>query len=337
MSVLTKYSIKNFWDSFFPIFSALVLIVSIAFFIQISTQTAYLKISFSEIIQLYFYYTPEILLYTLPVSFFAGAIISLGKLSFDLELIVIFALQGSTKMIIKALSVLAILATAILLVVGLWLKPKAMLKAKEMIYSKEDSSQLNLKPSEYGQKFGDWLLHIDSTKSENRYGNLVLFSKQEKSDIFIKADEGAVSQKEGYFNLSLKEGKAYNILQEEIQMINFSQMQVNKPSSMTKLRYSNIIDFWNEWIKKNPRDLSVAILTALFPILSLLMIASLGVVNPRYEKNITAVYAIFFSTLYYSMIYVFGQNYPLYSVFAVPFVWLFISYLIYRKRIKGVY
>jgi len=338
MSILARYSIRNFWHSFFPIFSALVLIVSIAFFIQISDQTAYLKITFAEIMQLYLYYTPEILLYTLPVSFFAASIISLGKLSFDLELIVIFALQGNIKMIIKALSILAVLISMILLVIGLWLKPKAMLKAKEMIYTKEDTSQLNLQPSEYGQRFGDWLLHVDSKVGENSYGNIVLFSKQKDSDIFIRADKGTISQKGGYFNLFLEEGKTYDIADEQIREIKFAQMKVNKPSSIAKLHYSNIVEFWYEWIEnRSARDLSAAVLTALFPVLSLLMIVSLGVINPRFEKNRSSLNAIALITLYYLLTYGLGERYPLYSVFAVPVVWLSLSYIIYRYKIRGIY
>ena len=338
MILLDRYILRNFGHSFFPIFSALFLIMSVAFFIQISVQTSYLKVSLGEILELYLYYVPELLLYTLPVSYFAAAVISLSKLSFDLELIVLFALQGSVKHLMKPLGVIAALMMAILLITGLWLKPKAMLMSKELIYKKEDTSQLNLKPSEYGQKFGNWLLHVGEKYDDRNYGKLILFSRQKDNDIFVRAEKGSILQSQGYFNLVLSNGETYNIASDGIKEIRYEEMRVNEKSSMTKLHFTDVIDFWIEWIdKRNPRDLSSAILTALFPLLSLLMIVSVGVVNPRHQKNRSSLYVILLITFYYSLTYGFGDRYPLYSVFVVPVAWLGLSYLMYRLRILGKY
>jgi len=198
MNTFSNYLIKNFSISFLPIFSSLFLITSIIFFIQISVNTSYLTLSFVEILQLYSFYIPEIFLYTLPVSFFSAMIVSLSKLSFDLELIVFFALGGDIKKILKPFFLLALLISTTLLIIGLWLKPKAMFKSKELIYNKEDSVQFNLKPSEYGQRFGSWLLHIGD-KQQDTYKNIVLFSKKKDLTLFIKANKSTISQKDIYF------------------------------------------------------------------------------------------------------------------------------------------
>ena len=134
MKTFDSYLIKNFNISFVPIFSSLFLIASIVFFIQISVKTSYLTLNFLEIVKLYLCYTPEILLYTLAVSFFSASLTALSKLSFDLELIVFFALGGDIKKILKPFFLIAILVFLILFIDGLWLKPKAALKAKELIY-----------------------------------------------------------------------------------------------------------------------------------------------------------------------------------------------------------
>ena len=338
MTLLNRYIIRNFGHSFFPIFSALYLIMSVAFFIQISVQTSYLKVTLGEIMQLYLYYIPELLLYTMPVSFFAAAVISLSKLSFDLELIVLFALQGSVKSLMRPLGLIAGLMMLILLITGLWLKPKAMLMSKEMIYKKEDTSQLNLKPSEYGQKFGNWLLHVEKKYDDRNYGNLIMFSRQKNNDIIVKAEKGTIEQSKGYFNLLLSRGETYSIGSDGIKEIRFEEMRVNEKSNITKLHFTDVIDFWKEWVeRRNPRDLSSAILTALFPILSLLMIVSTGVINPRHQKNRSSFYVIILITFYYAMTYGFGDKYPLYSLFVVPPMWLGLSYLMYYFRIRGKY
>jgi lipopolysaccharide export system permease protein len=302
MSLLSRYILRNFGHTFFPVFAALYLIMSVAFFIQISVQTSYLKVTFGEILQLYLFYVPELLLYTLPVSYFAAGVISLSKLSFDLELIVLFALQGSIKNLMRPLAVVAGLMMAVLLITGLWLKPKAMLMSKEMIYKKEDTSQLNLKPSEYGQKFGNWLLHVEKKFDDRHYGNLIMFSKQKDNAILIKAKSGALLQSQGYFNLVLEDGETYSIGKDGIKEIRYQEMRVNEKSSMTKLNFSNIIEFWREWMqKRNPRDFTAAILTAFFPILSLLLIVSVGVVNPRHQKNRSSLFVMIFITFYYAL------------------------------------
>ena len=338
MNLLNRYILRNFGHSFFPIFSALFLIMSVAFFIQISVQTSYLKVSLGEILELYLYYVPELLLYTMPVSFFAAGVISLSKLSFDLELIVLFALQGSVKHLMKPLGMIAGLMMVILLITGLWLKPKAMLMSKELIYKKEDTSQLNLKPSEYGQKFGNWLLHVEKKYDDRNYGNLIMFSRQKNNDIIVKAEKGTIEQSKGYFNLLLSRGETYSIGSDGIKEIRFEEMRVNEKSNITKLHFTDVIDFWKEWVeRRNPRDLSSAILTALFPILSLLMIVSTGVINPRHQKNRSSFYVIILITFYYAMTYGFGDKYPLYSLFVVPPMWLGLSYLMYYFRIRGKY
>ncbi len=338
MNLLNRYILRNFGHSFFPIFSALFLIMSVAFFIQISVQTSYLKVSLGEILQLYLYYVPELLLYTMPVSFFAAAVISLSKLSFDLELIVLFALQGSVKHLMRPLGFIAGVMMVILLITGLWLKPKAMLMSKEMIYKKEDTSQLNLKPSEYGQKFGNWLLHVGEKYDDRHYGKLIMFSRQKNNDLLVRAEKGAILQSRGYFNLVLSKGESYSIASDGIKEIRYEEMRVNEKSSITKLHFTDVIDFWKEWVReRNPRDLSSAILTALFPILSLLMIVSVGVVNPRHQKNRSSLYVILLITFYYSLTYGFGDRYPFYSLFVVPISWLGLSYLMYRLRIRGKY
>ncbi len=337
MQLFDRYLIRSFGQSFFPIFPALFLIISITFFIQIAVQTSHLKVSFFEIMQLYMCYVPELLMYTLPISFFAAAIIALSKLSFDLELIVFFALQGNIWRIIRPLAIIATIMMAILLIVGLWLKPKAKLVSKEIIYEKRDTSQLNLRPSEYGQKFGNWMLHVEKKVGDRAYEQLVLFSKQDTKDFFIRAEKGAILQTKGYFNLLLEDGETYTIDEDGIKQVRFEEMKVNEKSSLKQLSYYDIIGYWIERLKENPRDFSSAILTGIFPFISLVLIVSIGVLNPRFQKNRSSVYIIVLASFYFGLTYGFGEKHPFLSLLIVPLIWAAISLYFYKRRIAGQY
>jgi lipopolysaccharide export system permease protein len=342
MSLLSRYIIRNFGVSFFPIFMALFVIASVVYFINIATSTAYLKVTFMEVSLLYFYFVPEILLYTMPIAFFAGAVMSLSRLSFDLEMIVIFALQGQLKHIMRALAIVATLMTVTLLIIGLWLKPKTLLKSKEMIYNKQDTAQLNIKPSEYGQKFGDWLLYVGSEdQTKKNFKDIVLFNKQSKTEIFVHANNAKILQSEAIFKLGLNDGDVYHLDLEnkQVEQIRFNAMAVNEQAKISQLVYTDIIAFWKWWIfeKNEARELVFALLAALFPLLSLLLIVSIGIINPRYQKNRSGLYITLLIASYYGLTNYMGQNYPLYAVPTVLVLWLMLSYLLYTTRIKNTY
>ena len=67
---VNKYFFTNFIDNLLSLFLTLFLIVSIVFFINIARITSYVEISFLEFIKLYSFLLPQILLFTLPISFF---------------------------------------------------------------------------------------------------------------------------------------------------------------------------------------------------------------------------------------------------------------------------
>ncbi len=111
--------------------------------------------------------------------------------------------------------------------------------------------------------------------------------------LLIKADKSTIAQKSIYYNLRLENGIVYNIEQDKINLSKFELMNVNEKAKISQIIYQNIIQFWKDISKKKPYDLSLNILTALFPMLSVLLIVSIGVLNPRFDKNHSALYSIF--------------------------------------------
>ncbi|MCK4974507.1 MAG: LptF/LptG family permease, partial [Sulfurimonas sp.] len=91
MNILQKYIKESLWVIFISIFLPLFSIASVVFLIKLATYTAVIQLSLWEMAKLFFFIVPELLFYTLPISFFVAATLTLFKLSNDNEIVVLFA------------------------------------------------------------------------------------------------------------------------------------------------------------------------------------------------------------------------------------------------------
>ncbi len=339
--MVKNYILKNFSSIFFSIFFTLFIITSIIFFIQIASMTSVVKVTFLELIWLYLFVLPEILFYTIPITFFASATISLAKLSLDTELIVIFSLGFTPKKVAKIFYSLAFLVSITLLTLSLGLIPLTNQLNKSFIYAKKVNASLNIKATEFGQKFGDWLLFIENSVDE-KFFNVALYSNKGKfinnsneNENFILTKEAKIENIDGQFSFSLFDGIGFFIESEIINQINFEKMSINDTSQLDAIEHLNILEYWLSSIddKKRARNLSLYILISLFPLLSIYLILAFGVLNPRYDKNNSYFYVIIATVIYYVLIYNGATKIPFLAILIIPLLWLFLSYLIYKKRV----
>ena len=108
MNKITKHILKNFIETFNPIFFSLFFMISIIYFIKIAKITSIIKVTFLELGELYIYMLPRLLLYTLPVVFFISIAISLSKMSKNNEINIIFSFGYSPKKLTKIFSILSL-------------------------------------------------------------------------------------------------------------------------------------------------------------------------------------------------------------------------------------
>lgn len=336
---LQQYIVSNFGGVFFPIFFSFYTIATILIFLQISAKTSIIKMSFLEMIQFYSYSIPEIVLYILPISFFASSVITLAKMSFDLELIVVFALQANVKDILKPFLYLSIVLAVVLLLIGFVVKPQTMYKTKEFIYQKQERAQINIKPSEFGQRFGDWLLFVKDYKDKQTFQDIVLLSTKTDNITFINAGEAEFSNVVGKFKLKLQDGFAYNFLDKEIEEVKFKEMGVSQSAASRNLEFKGLVKFWKDINndKRLRKDIAYTILTALFPLLSVYLVISLGIFNPRYEKNRAVPYSVLAVLTYFILTNIIGSKYDHYALVIMPIVWLGLSFYFYHLRIRKIY
>ena len=336
MKKLEKYIIKHLSILFFSIFFSLFAIASVIFFIKLATYTAVIQLTPLEMGNLYLFVLPEILFFTLPISFFIAATLSLFKLSDDNEMVVLFSLGISPRFILKVLFKPAFLLMIVLLFNFLILFPHTKILSGNFISYKKSEAKFNLSASEFGHKFGDWLLYLGSKNKDGSYGDIFLFNKNNKEEILISAKHAQMLNDDGILRLKLQNGEGYSYSKESFSQINFKTMYINDTLT-TKLKpYLNPLDYWfsNKKRKQKRAMLITNTLLSLFPVISLFLIVSMGIVHVRHQKSRVYLYLFLSIVIFYGTTLGLQKIAIYYTIPIVAISWLIGSYLIYYKTIR---
>lgn len=336
---LKQYLFNQLAHSFFPIFLGLYFITSIIFLVKIAALTSIITIDVLELFKLYMYVVPTIVFYTAPISFFISLVITLAKLSSEYELIVITSFGLNPMKILKIFFPVTLLLSLSLIIISVGLIPKAKYLNERFLEQKKKEANFNIKASEFGQKFGDWLIYI-SEKDEKKYSDVKLFQTKENKDQFIIAKNAVLDNDKGELSFKLFDGKSFHIENEEFNQINYKNMDIN--DSITDAKTKNFVNsyvYWKERIEKNHNidKFTFYILTSLFPVLSLFLVLAFGYYNPRYEKNRAVALCMGSVVVFYIFMELLTENILLHSLYIVPFIWLFGTYVIYKRSIKQQY
>ncbi|MGP1360004.1 LptF/LptG family permease [Campylobacter sp.] len=342
MSRVNKYLLFNFLGTFASLFSTLFLIMSIVFFIQITRVTSYIEISFGELFKLYSFMIPRVLLFVVPIAFFVSLAMTLFRLSKENESIVIFTLGGSPNKIARFFLVFSALLSAALLIVAIVMIPIAAQLNSNFIDYKKTVAKLNLKPTQFGQKFSDWMVYVGSETQDSNgttYKDIVMFNPGIKdSERLIVAEKAKITNVNQSIELSLIEGKMYDIKDEIYHQSNFKSMKIRTAQSEEISDVGSIKEYWMEMSSSNKRkkDFSTYVLVALFPLASTLFAISLGIVTYRYEKGM--VYVGTFGVLfgYFTLIMLFSSK-PTIAIPLIFFVFLLAGILLYKAKIMRRY
>jgi len=336
---LNKYLYSQLSLTFFPIFLGLFFITSVVFLVRIVSLTDVITINFFELFKLYSYNIPQILIYTLPICFFISLVISISKLSSEYEITVITSFGISPAKIIKAFLPITFFVCIGSFVVSVGLIPKASYVMNEFIFAKKLEANFNIKESEFGQKFGEWLIFIES-KENNVFKNIKLLNVSNVGkEQFIIAKQ-AYLDNEGYLIFKLLDGKIYMLEKDGLTQVNYEKMYINE--LINDDRITSFTTSLNYWILRFKNDLYIGhlifyILTSVFPLVSLFLVVVFGYFNPRYEKNRAVAYSIFAAVIYYVFVRYMQDRLLLHTLYIVPTIWIVLSYILYAKSIKKEY
>ena len=336
---LNNYLHSQFAVTFFPIFLGLFFITSMVFLVKIASLTSIITMNFFELFKLFSYSIPQIIFFTLPITFFISLAITLSKLSSEYELTVITSFGLNPEKILKIFFLITAILTLLLLVVSVGLIPKAKYLSKQFIEIKKKEANFNIKESEFGQKFGDWLIYIDG-KENNIFKDLKLLQTDKDRDQFVISKEAVLENLKGFLSFRLDDGTVYIVDNKEFSQIKYDRLFINDSIADDKEdKFLDSYTFWKDNFKQNKDldDITFYILTSIFPLISLFLIITFGYFNPRYEKNKTVAYSILAVVVYYVLIKYIGDRLLIHSIYIIPIIWLLGSYILYSKTTKKEY
>jgi len=310
-------------------------IASVIFLIKLATYTAVIQLSIWEMTKLYLFVLPEILFYTLPVSFFVAATLTLFKLSNDNEIVVIFALGIPPSFIIKTLFKPAFLLAIVLTFNFFILFPHATVLSSNFVSYKKSEAKFNLAASEFGNSFGDWLLYLGKKNEDGTFAKVFLFNKKEKEEILIAAKKAELINDAGILRLKLTDGEGYSYSQEKFTQINFKTMLINDTMKTSLQTYRAPLDYWlsSDRADSKRHMFITDTLLSLFPMISLFLVASIGIVHARHQK--TSVYFLLFGgiILFYGLTLGLQDTLVYNTIPIVAISWLILTYSLYRRNI----
>jgi LPS export ABC transporter permease LptF/LPS export ABC transporter permease LptG len=148
----------------------------------------------SQILTLFLYIIPGILVFTVPMAVLIGVLLGLGRMSMDSEIIALTSLGISRKRILLPVGVLAVLGAGLTLLMTLVLAPRS-LRAFRDIEARLITSQISfqVQPRVFDERFPHLVLYInDVSASGTHWHGVFLFETGGESGSRITLAEDAI-------------------------------------------------------------------------------------------------------------------------------------------------
>lgn len=281
------YISSNFSKSFLTIFLPFFMIISLVYLVRISALTAKVHITFGELLILYSYSIPDIIFYTLPLSFITALANVLVKLSQDNELIALYTLGLQAKKVLSTMLLLGLLFSLLLFSISFLAMPLSKQFYKSFKENKQAEAKLNIVAGELGQKFGNYYIYVKE-KNEDTLNDIVIYNRTDKNnEQFFSSKTGQIQNRGNVVSLLLKEGYGYTYSETELQQVQYKTLEVYDSDKKSGFKFEDIAGYWGQaktdidWMRK----ILFFIFISLIPILSVYPVASFTMINPRYESN----------------------------------------------------
>ncbi len=297
------YISSNFTKSFLTIFLPFFMIISLVYLVKISALTSKIQITFGELLSLYSYSVPDIIFYTLPLSFVAALANVLIKLSQDNELIALYALGLEAKKVLRSLLLLGLLFSLLLAAISFLAMPISQQFYRSFKAEKRAEAKLNIVAGKLGQKFGNYYIYVKE-KKEDVLNDIVIYNRTDKTnEQFFSAQTGQLKHKENVTSLLLNEGYGYTYSKDKLQQAEYMTLEVYDTAHTKGFKFEDIPAFWGKAASniKMMHRILFFIFISLIPLLSVYLVASFTMINPRYQKNHSFI-VIFTTTLLFYVV-----------------------------------
>ena len=332
---ITGNFIRNYLLIFLPFF----LIVSLVFIVRISVLSSKISLSGWELVELYSFFLPEIIFFTIPLSFIASIVNTFTKLSEDNELTAIFALGFRPHKILMFLLPSATLFSAILVVVSIMIYPHMKQKLAQFKQQKLAEATLNIEPKKLSQSFGNFHIYVDE-KIGNRYKGVVLFNnKDSKSYQLLIADIGKVENQNGKFALKLYNGIGESSTPNKIEELKYDRLNIYQYSQHGSKRLKSISEYWSGGKKRRSKrgKLLYLLFVSISPLLVFSIAVSISIYNPRYQKNLGFVIIFILALLVYIPAAILQKSGNIYLFIAFIILFLALNIYVIKYKLLGRY
>ncbi|NPA66194.1 MAG: LptF/LptG family permease [Epsilonproteobacteria bacterium] len=335
MYQLRNYIIKHISALFFSFYMPIFVIASVAILIKLAKMTAIIHLTIMDMVNMYLFLIPEILFYTLPIIFVVASAIALFRLSNDNETIVIFALGISPKFLLKTIFKPAFLLFLLLIFDFFIVLPHATIMYRNFREQKIQETQFNLSASEFGHKFGNWLLFIGKKEEDGTMKNLFLFNSSKQEEVLISAKKGYIINHDSVLTLKLLDGEGYSYSKKLFTQTEYETMFINNSVKSGSFKYEKPLDYWTSDYRRKNKDKKIVfgILFSLFPITSLYFILSLGILNARHQKSKIYLYLFLGIMFYFIPTLTLQKILGFYTIPVVLTMWIVSTYLLYKRTI----
>ncbi|MDQ7083922.1 MAG: LptF/LptG family permease [Sulfurovum sp.] len=288
MVKIKTYISGNFVKGFLTIFIPFFLIISLVYLVKIAALTSKIQITFAELLTLFSYSVPDIVFYTLPLSFIAALANVLVKLSQDNELIALYALGFKSEKIVRGLLLIALLFSLLLASISFFAMPLSKQLYKSFKSDKKSEAKLNIVAGELGQKFGEYYIYVKD-KEGDILNNLVIYNRSEQnSEQFFASKTGSLNQYENHVtSLKLNNGYGYTYRTHELQQARYKSLEMFDGVQKSPYHFIDIVTHWSR-ASTEPKMMHRVLFFAfvsLIPLLSVYLVASFTMINPRYQEN----------------------------------------------------
>jgi len=220
-----------------PFYASLVILYSILFLgklIPILDIILDYHIALFDFIRLYAYFTPQLLLFALPMASMLGVILGTTRINNENELMV---LRASGISLYKMLPPVIIVALSTALLTGLftiYLIPAGNRAKVELAFRlATEKMERAIHEKRFSENLGDIILYADHIDSKNEKWNGVYISdmRDHKHPVTIISETGKISSDtdRGILSIGLQKGTLHRTTADTDQTINFDRYDMNLP------------------------------------------------------------------------------------------------------------
>ncbi len=330
MAKLKEYISKIFSKSFLTLFIPFYIIISLTYLLNISRLSSRISLDSQDFLTFYSYVIPDIIFITLPLTFLAAIINLFSKLSENNEAIALFSLGIRPKTLLKTIFPLSLLFTLLLLLIAIFIIPYSNQTMKNFKNKKIYESNLKILPNTLSQDFGGHHIFIEKNSNGN-FKNITMFTPKEGNNfqILISESGSVVNPPQEVSYLNLNNGSIYQTQKNDYKIINYKNMKL---FNNAKFYTSKVDSFFNYWLKHKQKFYYYTLLS-LTPLLLFVFYFSLGIYNPRYQRNFASLYILLsVMVIYIPAVLARKYEYPFVAI-AVVFAWILLSILSYYLRV----